>query len=53
MKLSVYLIPMLIVTAGVVSFVALPLDVRLRGLILAADVFAAAAVGLILWRQDR
>jgi len=48
--LNVILIPLLIVTGGVVTALMVPLDWRLRGLIIASDVFAAIIVGLILLR---
>ncbi len=47
---NVILIPMLLVLGGVVTAVMVPLEPRLRALIVAADVFAAVAVGLILLR---
>jgi len=49
-RLNVILIPLLIVTGGVVTALMVPLDWRLRGLIIASDVFAAIIVGLILLR---
>lgn len=51
MRLSVILVPILILLAGGITFLTLPLDLRLRLMLLAADVFAALAVGLLLWRQ--
>jgi len=51
MRLSFILIPALIVLGGVITFLVLPVDLTLRALVLAADIFAATAVGLILWRQ--
>jgi hypothetical protein len=50
MRLSVILIPLLIVTGGVLTAMMVPLDWRLRALIIGADCFAAMAVGLILLR---
>lgn len=50
MRLNVILIPLLIITGGIVTALMVPLDWRLRGLIIATDVFAAAAVALILLR---
>jgi hypothetical protein len=50
-RLSFIVVPLLIVLGGVITFVMLPLEGTLRALILAMDVFAASAVGLILWRQ--
>ena len=50
MRLNVILIPLLIVVGGVVTAWMVPLDWRMRGLIIAADCFAAMAVGLSLLR---
>ena len=49
----VVVIPVLIVLGGVVTALVVPLDPRLRAMILASDCFAALLVGLILWRQGR
>lgn len=53
MRWNVILIPLLLVTGGVVTALMVPLDWRLRGLIIAADVFAATTVGLILLRTNQ
>ncbi|MGE3310966.1 MAG: hypothetical protein AB7O66_13435 [Limisphaerales bacterium] len=50
MKWNVVLIPALLILGGVVTAVMVPLEPRLRALIVAADFFAAVAVGLILLR---
>lgn len=49
-KWNVVLIPALLILGGVVTAVMVPLEPRLRALIVAADFFAAVAVGLILLR---
>jgi len=49
-RFNFILIPLLIITGGVVTALMVPLDWRLRGLIIATDVFAAMIVGLILLR---
>jgi len=41
---------LLIVVGGVITTTMVPLDWRLKGLIIATDCFAAMAVGLILLR---
>lgn len=53
MRLTVILVPILILLAGVITFLTFPLDLRLRLMLLAADAFAAVAVGLLLWRQGQ
>lgn len=45
------LIPLLIITGGVVTAMMVPLDWRLRAMIIATDVFAAITVGLVLLRM--
>jgi hypothetical protein len=52
-KLSVYIVPFLIILGGVITFLLVPFDPTVRALILGADIFAAAAVGLLLWRQSQ
>ena len=49
-KWQMVLIPVLIVLGGLVTVAMVPIDPRLKALIVAADVCAATAVGLILWR---
>ena len=50
-RLNVILIPLLIITGGVVTAMMVPLDWRLRAMIIATDVFAAITVGLVLLRM--
>lgn len=52
MKWTTYVIPGLIILGGVITVTVVPVDPRLKALILAADTFAAIAVGLILWRAN-
>jgi len=53
MKTSVVLVPLLILLCGVITYLVLPLEPRLRLMILLMDVFGAIAVGLLLWRQGQ
>lgn len=50
-KWTPIVIPVLIVLGGLATVLVVPIDPRLKALIVAADAFAATAVGLILWRQ--
>lgn len=50
MKWQLVLIPVLIVLGGLITVSMVPIDPRLKALIVAADVCAATAVGLVLWR---
>lgn len=50
-NVRVYLVPILILLAGIITFFVAPLAVELRWMILASDLFAAVLVGLLLWRQ--
>ena len=47
------LVPLLILLCGVITYLVLPLEPRLRLMILLMDVFGAIAVGLLLWRQGQ
>lgn len=51
MRLNVIMIPLLIVVGGVVTALMVPLEPRLRLLIVGSDFFVAMAVGLLLLRQ--
>lgn len=52
MKWTTIAIPVLIVLGGLLTVLMVPLDPRLKALILAMDCFSACAVGLILWRRN-
>lgn len=52
MKPTVVIIPLLLVTGGVITAMMVPLPAWMRAMIVAGDCFAALAVGLILWRRD-
>jgi len=52
-KWNVILIPLLIVLGGIATAAVVPVDGRLRALIIAADCFAAVTVGLILLKAGQ
>lgn len=50
---NVIIIPLLIVLGGIATAAVVPVDGRLRALIIGADCFAAVTVGLILLRAGQ
>ncbi|MCC6235178.1 MAG: hypothetical protein IT580_21215 [Verrucomicrobiales bacterium] len=53
MKLSVIIVPLMIILGGIVTFIVVPLDYRLRTLILLGDFFAAVVIFLVLLRTTQ
>jgi hypothetical protein len=52
MKTSVVVVPVLVAIGGLVTFLVIPLDLRLRLLILGGDLFAAMVIFLVLLRNN-
>lgn len=52
MKISVIVVPVLVVVGGIVTFLVVPLDLRIRLLLLLGDLFAAMVIFLVLLRNN-
>lgn len=52
MKPVVIIVPLLLITCGVVTFFLLPLSTGLRTVVLVSDLAAAGLLGFLIWRKS-
>lgn len=51
MNPKLLVLPGVVLLGGVVTYLTVPLEPRIRLLILISDIFAAAILALVLWRR--